>query len=104
MLLVSPHPRFLDHLPVATAAAIVRIIEPHPAEKLSEHHAALFDLTARELQVAEALLSGHSIESLSSALNMSRNTARVHLQSLFQKTRTNRQPDLVHLLAEIARR
>jgi DNA-binding CsgD family transcriptional regulator/PAS domain-containing protein len=103
LVLVSPCPRFLDHLPMPTAAAIVRIIEPNAAETLSPQHAALFELTRRELEVAEALLHGHSLESLANSLGMSRNTARVHLQSLFQKTRTNRQADLVHLLAEISR-
>jgi DNA-binding CsgD family transcriptional regulator len=103
LVLVSPCPRFLEHLPLPTAAAIVRIVEPNSVESLSANHAALFELTPRELQVAEALLHGHSLESLANSLGMSRNTARVHLHSLFQKTRTNRQVDLVHLLADVSR-
>lgn len=103
LLLVSPCARFLDHLPLPTAAALVRIIEPHAERKLTAQHGALFDLTPRELQIAEALLHGHSLESLASLLQISRNTARVHVQSLFHKTGMNRQADLVHLLADISR-
>lgn len=103
LALVSPYPQFIDHLPVPSAASVVRIVEPKARETLAREHAQLFDLTSRELQVAEALLDGHSLESLATMLGMSRNTARVHLKSLFQKTRTNRQVDLVHLLADVAR-
>lgn len=100
--LVSPYHQFLQHLPLPSAAAVVRIIEPLLGDRLGSEHTALFDLTPRELEVAEGLLDGHSIESLAVALGITRNTARVHLQSLFQKTGTNRQVDLVHLLADIA--
>lgn len=103
LLLVSPCARFLDHLPLPTAAALVRIIEPQSDRRLTPHHGALFDLTPRELQIAEALLHGHSLETLASLLGISRNTARVHVQSLFHKTGMNRQVDLVHLLADISR-
>ena len=103
LLLVSPCARFLDHLPIPTAAALVRIIEPHTGRTLTPRHGELFDLTPRELQIAEALLHGHSLESLAGLLGISRNTARVHVQSLFHKTGMNRQTDLVHLLADISR-
>jgi DNA-binding CsgD family transcriptional regulator/PAS domain-containing protein len=102
LALVSPYPQSLDHLPIPSTAAVVRIVEPNGGGRLATEHAQLFELTSRELAVAEALLEGHSLESLASSLGISRNTARVHLQSLFQKTATNRQVDLVHLLAEIA--
>ena len=36
-------------------------------------------------------------------LRISRNTAKVHLQSIFRKTGTNRQSELVHLLSNVAR-
>ena len=72
------------------------------SEHLSEH-SHLFDLTPRETEVASALLEGHSINSMSEALGMSRNTARNHLQALFQKTRTNRQADLLRMLDRFAR-
>jgi DNA-binding CsgD family transcriptional regulator len=103
LALFSPCPRFLDHLPVGRPAAILRIVEPQSAGDLSFEVARLFDLTGREFEVADALLHGHSLESLCQLLGISRNTAKVHLQALFRKTRTNRQAELIHLLAEVAR-
>ena len=38
-----------------------------------------------------------------STLRISRNTTKVHLHSIFRKTGTNRQSQLVHLLSKIER-
>jgi DNA-binding CsgD family transcriptional regulator len=103
LALVSPCPRFLEHLSVRTPAAVVRIVEVAGKSVIGPGHAELFDLTPREIEVAEALLRGHSIESMCHALGISRNTAKSHVQSLFRKTRTSRQSELVHLLSEIVR-
>lgn len=103
LALVSPCPRHLEHLPMRTPAAVLRIIETDPRSSLSPAHAELFDLSPREAEVAEALLAGHSVESLCVLLGISRNTAKVHLQSIFRKTGTNRQSELVHLLSNVAR-
>lgn len=103
LILVSPCPRHLDHLPVRTPAAVLRIIESDPGTCLSPAHAELFDLSPREAEVAQSLLAGHSLESLCALLAISRNTAKVHLQSIFRKTGTNRQSELVHLLSNVVR-
>ena len=103
LALVSPCPHHLEHLPVRTPGAILRIIETDPAASLSPAHAELFGLSPRESEVAGALLAGHSVESLSALLGISRNTAKVHLQSIFRKTGTNRQSELVHLLSNATR-
>lgn len=103
LALVSPSPRFLEHLPVAVPAAVLRIVDAHPQLALTEHHAELFDLSPREIDVAQALLAGHSVDSMSALLGISRNTGKVHVQSLFRKTGTNRQSELVHLLAHLTR-
>ena len=103
LVLTSPYPRFLEHLPVPAPAAIVRVVEMESNPVLGAEQAEIFELTHREIEIATALLGGHSIESLSAKLGMSRNTARVHLQALFKKTGTNRQSDLVRILAEVAR-
>ena len=103
LVVVSRFPPTLDHLPGPTPALLVRIVELGlRAEHLSDH-SHLFDLTTRETQVASALLEGHSVNSMSEALGMSRNTARNHLQALFHKTRTNRQSDLLRMLDRFAR-
>lgn len=101
--IVSSWPRLL-HLPAPTAAALVRVIETTEHPRLSPAHAALFGLTEREVAVADALLAGHSIESLSERLCVSTNTIRFHLKSLFRKTETNRQSDLMRLLAYLSSR
>lgn len=103
LALVSPCPRFLEHLPLRTPAAIVRILETAGKREFTAAHAALFDLSPREADVASALLAGHSLESLCHALGISRNTVKVHVQSIFRKTGTNRQSELVHLLSEVTR-
>lgn len=103
LVIVSPYPRFLDYLSVQTPGAILRFVNTDAMEPLTRTHAELFDLTARETDVAAALLKGHSIESLCSALQISRNTAKIHLQSLFRKTGTHRQSELIHLLAQISK-
>lgn len=104
LALVSPCPKHLDHLPLRMPAAILRIVKTDPAIALAAAHADLFDLTAREMDVAQGLLRGHSLESLCHSLGISRNTGKSHLQSLFRKTGTNRQSELVHLLSDVTRK
>lgn len=103
LALTSPYPRFLEHLPIPTPAVVVRILETEVHPTLLHKHADLFRLTHREIEVGCALLEGHSIESLAARLGISKNTARVHLQSLFRKTETNRQSDLIRVFSEVAR-
>jgi DNA-binding CsgD family transcriptional regulator len=98
-LAVSPLVRSRRFLAPSDAAAIVQILDPDSAAgPLSPLQRELFGLTKREAEVAELLLAGHSLDSLSEVLGMRRNTARNHLQSLFAKTGTNRQSHLVRLL------
>jgi len=60
---------------------------------------SLFGLTGRELQVVRLLADGHSIESLAACMGISANTARTHMRSIFAKTQTSRQSELMHLCA-----
>jgi DNA-binding CsgD family transcriptional regulator len=101
-LLAHPLPRSHRHRAPLAAAALVRIVDPgrHLAG-LSTEQRDLFGLTDREAKCAELLLAGHTLETLAQVLSISRNTARNHLHSLFRKTRTNRQADLLRLLMSI---
>ena len=63
---------------------------------------SLFDLTGRELQVVRLLADGHSPESLAQEMQISFHTARAHLRSIFAKTGTSRQSELMHLAAGLA--
>lgn len=103
LMVVSRFPPSLDHLPVPTPAALVRIVELEVGAEHLREHSHMFELSRQETNVASALLEGHSIDSLAASLGISRNTARNHVQALFRKTETNRQSDLLRVLDRMAR-
>ena len=99
LVIVYPLVRERRFLAPRQAAALVHLVDPCAvAMRLSPIQQTLFSLTEREAEVASLLLAGHSPESLAAVLGISRNTARVHLQSLFRKTGANRQSDVVRIL------
>jgi DNA-binding CsgD family transcriptional regulator/PAS domain-containing protein len=68
-----------------------------PAEMLEQ----LFGLTPAEAALAECLASDRSLDLAAKILGRSVGTARVQLQSIFEKTDTNRQSSLVRLIMAI---
>ncbi|MHA6346681.1 helix-turn-helix transcriptional regulator [Roseivivax sp. CAU 1761] len=64
--------------------------------------ARLFGLTARETEVAAALLAGLSTQDIASNLGVTFETVRSYLRAPFAKTGTCRQPQLVSLVARCA--
>jgi DNA-binding CsgD family transcriptional regulator len=62
----------------------------------------LFDLTPAEAAVARRLTAGLSLEDVATALDISRNTARAHLRSIFSKSGITRQTELVRLMLNSA--
>lgn len=58
----------------------------------------VFDLTPREAELASRLLSGATLESAGQAMNVSVHTIRQLLKSVFAKTNTHRQAELIALL------
>lgn len=62
----------------------------------------LFDLSPAEARLAQLLADGLSMEEAALHLGVTRNTVRSQLQSVFTKTGTNRQGDLVRLLLSSA--
>jgi pimeloyl-ACP methyl ester carboxylesterase/DNA-binding CsgD family transcriptional regulator len=56
---------------------------------------ALFGLTPAEARLTRLLVTGKSLENAANELCISRHTARTQLKSVFAKTGTNRQPELV---------
>src|SRR4051812_27016179 len=75
----------------------VEILDQIPEVGRSDVIQSLFELTGRELQVLRLLGQGHSIDSLSAMIEVSRNTTRAHLRSIFFKTKTNSQTELMQL-------
>lgn len=61
----------------------------------------LFCLTGAETRVAERLMMGDSPERAAESLHVKITTVRWHLASLYRKTRTNRQAELVRLLLSV---
>jgi DNA-binding CsgD family transcriptional regulator len=61
----------------------------------------LFDLTPAEAEVAIRILRGHGLQYVADELRVTLSTARAHLQRVFEKTGTHRQPELVRMLIEL---
>ncbi len=70
---------------------------PAPAPILN----ALYGLTTKESRLAEALLNGETLERFCRTRCVSANTARTQLKSIYQKTGTHRQAELVRTLATL---
>jgi DNA-binding CsgD family transcriptional regulator len=58
-----------------------------------------FSLTPAETRLAECLLEGMSLRQAAASLGVGYETARKTLKSIFEKTGTNRQAQLVLVLA-----
>lgn len=65
--------------------------------------ASLFDLTATEAKVASKLSLGASIDQVSGAMSVSKETIKTHMKSIFMKTGVNRQAQLVSLVSGITK-
>jgi DNA-binding CsgD family transcriptional regulator len=59
----------------------------------------LYRLTAAELRVLMAIVDIGGVPEVAPMLGISETTVKTHLQRVFEKTGTNRQADLVKLVA-----
>lgn len=62
---------------------------------------ALYGLTRKETNLVNGLLKGQSIEEYCETNFVTTNTARTHLKSIYRKTGTNRQSELVRLFSSM---
>jgi DNA-binding CsgD family transcriptional regulator len=60
--------------------------------------AALFGLTPSEARLLLALSEGQTLTQYANESHVTQNTARTHLKSIFAKTKTSKQSDLVRLM------
>lgn len=60
---------------------------------------ALYGLTHKETQLINGLLQGQTLDDYCEANFVTGNTARTHLKSIYRKTSTNRQSEVVRLFA-----
>jgi DNA-binding CsgD family transcriptional regulator len=82
----------------AVAAVFVRksaLENTPPLEKLAK----LYKLTASEIRVLDAVLKVSSVKAMAEMLGISQSTVKTHLHNVFRKSGTNRQSDLVKLIA-----
>ncbi|MDP1583955.1 MAG: helix-turn-helix transcriptional regulator [Bradyrhizobium sp.] len=83
--------------------ALVLVADPDATPKPpKEMLAQLFGFTAAEIRVAERLMMGDSPEQAATFLQVKTATARWHLASIYRKTGTNRQAELIRLLLSLA--
>jgi DNA-binding CsgD family transcriptional regulator len=84
------------------AAALIQIIDHGRESRLDPTDLRnMYDLTQAEARVALLVVKGHGLHFVSEQLRVGLSTVRVHLQRVFEKTRTHRQAELVKLLAEL---
>lgn len=62
---------------------------------------AAFDLSPAECRIAALLADGKSIDAIALILDKKHDTIRKQLQAIYQKTSTQRQPELIRLLLQI---
>jgi DNA-binding CsgD family transcriptional regulator len=90
--------------PLRGRSAFVIVTDPSADPADSEDLLRLFfELTDAELRVARGVMQGHSPEQIAGMLDVRLTTVRWHLASLFRKTGTSRQAELVHALLSLRR-
>jgi DNA-binding NarL/FixJ family response regulator len=82
----------------AVAAVFIRKNTPNAPPPL-ETIANLYKLTAGEVRVLEAMLKVNGVKAIAEMLGIVPETVRTHLHSVFRKTGTRRQAELVKLVA-----
>jgi DNA-binding CsgD family transcriptional regulator len=87
---------------LSAAAAAVFVSESNQARPPRESLALLFDLTPAELRIMELVSNGKTRGAVASELSIAPATVKVHLRSVFRKTSTTRQPELVRLIRGLA--
>jgi DNA-binding CsgD family transcriptional regulator/PAS domain-containing protein len=76
--------------------AIVFVSIPEePQEAPAELLRRLFGLTLAEARLCERLVHGETVEEAAQDLNIAKDTARVHLRNVFDKTGVSRQAELI---------
>jgi DNA-binding CsgD family transcriptional regulator len=87
----------------STAQAVLLLTDPEDRGKPKlDHLAAGFGLTPAEVKLCKELESGASLFEAADALGIVRETARHRLKSIFAKTDTHRQSELMLLLSRLS--
>jgi DNA-binding CsgD family transcriptional regulator len=101
---VAPIPTALGEI-FPNGGGIILLVDPdadrEPMEPLLQQ---AFALTPAETRLAVGLAKGHDLRSLAQVHKVSVGTLRMHLKSVFAKTNTKRQAELLMLLAKLSLR
>lgn len=98
-LLITPLRLKTVHLGRAVPVVAIFITDPEMELPLNPRHfQELYGLTHAESKLAKALAAGKSLKEAAAELRVGESTLRSHLKSVFLKTHTRRQSDLVRLL------
>ncbi|MEX2479369.1 MAG: helix-turn-helix transcriptional regulator [Gammaproteobacteria bacterium] len=90
-----------EAMPRAEAAVVLYLSDLASGRGISlSDLRALFGLSQREADLAAHLGRGLSLDAAGDRMRISRNTARNHLQNVFDKTQTNSQAGLIRLMAK----
>jgi DNA-binding CsgD family transcriptional regulator/PAS domain-containing protein len=99
-ILVSPlNPDHVEFDFATTRCALIFLSENHPKPELSAGIVAqIYNLTDAEAKITTELCLGLTVNEISDKLRISNNTIKTHLKSVFHKTDTKRQVELVNLI------
>ena len=90
---------------IFSSAVSVLMVTPlsAPSAPTIEVLNGLFDLSPAEARVTQGIVKGETVDTLASAMGLSRETIRTQLKAVMLKTGTTRQAELVGLLASTNR-
>lgn len=78
----------------ARAAIVLRDLNAEPSVPIADLR-SVFQLTVAEAKLTQLLVSGKSLDQAAHELHIEKSTARVHLKSIFSKTGSKRQSELL---------
>lgn len=84
-----------------TASIVMRTISADGLPRTKARLQNLFDLSAKEAELAIMLMNGHSLQEAAEQRKVSITTVRSQLAGLFRKTGTSRQGQLIALLTRV---
>lgn len=96
---VTEHEDTFRNMSLTRPVGILFISDPNvPEETIPELLQRMFGLTPAESRLTESLVKGCDLKQTQAELHISENTARTHLKSVFRKTATSSQSELVKLV------
>jgi len=102
-IVVAPLRHADDFAHAKDSAVMVFVTDPERHPKIpTEHLRALFGFSAAESRLAQHFVKGQSVRQISISLSVKEDTVRKTLKSMYQKTHTGRQAELVVLLLSAA--